>query len=423
MKEQNEKMKTKQWKKEKGITLVVLVITIVILLILAGIAIASLTGDNGLFTRANQARQNTLDAQNAENTALDVYEDRIDEIIGGAEITGVDPEVTNPAGAIPTGATVIQGDASEGIVIRDEKGNEWVWVEVPKTTDVYSTTTLSSIIDEDNITDEQCTTIYNDLAEYAKAYRQDGYEDTFYSIDQHGFKDTIEYNEAKNNMLRSVYKNGGFWIGRYEVGIENNYRSLGTDRYVEHPIEEIPVIKVNAYPYNYVRCNQAQILCHQLSTGGKTSSLMFGIQWDLTCKFLETIGGLSQEEIKGGDEVGSTNWGNYSNSSIILTRGKYNINPVVSTSQWTDITKGTKTSRTLLTTGASEDTNKMNIYDFAGNIWEWTLETNITNVDDICVVRGGNYANDGSSSPVYTRYSDPTTYSYSAIGFRASLWD
>ena len=38
-------------RKNKGITLIALVITIVILLILAGIAIAALTGDNGLFSR------------------------------------------------------------------------------------------------------------------------------------------------------------------------------------------------------------------------------------------------------------------------------------------------------------------------------------------------------------------------------------
>ena len=228
---------------------------------------------------------------------------------------------------MPAGATVIQGDANKGIVIRDENGNEWVWVEVPRTTDVYSTTTLSSITDVDNITDEQCTIIYNDLATYAGAYRQDGFEDTFYSTEQHGFSGPEEYNKAKNNMLRSVYKNGGFWIGRYEVGIENTYRNYGDDYYTEHPITETPVIKANAYPYNYVTCRQAQELSTRLSTGGKTSSLMFGIQWNLTCKFLEIKGGLTQAELKGGDGVGSTNWGKLYNSTILLSQGKYNTSP------------------------------------------------------------------------------------------------
>lgn len=42
-------------KKEKGITLIALVITIIVLLILAGVTIATLTGDNGILTRAAEA--------------------------------------------------------------------------------------------------------------------------------------------------------------------------------------------------------------------------------------------------------------------------------------------------------------------------------------------------------------------------------
>ena len=45
-------------KNKKGITLIALVITIIILLILGGIAIATLTGENGLFARAKQAKEN-----------------------------------------------------------------------------------------------------------------------------------------------------------------------------------------------------------------------------------------------------------------------------------------------------------------------------------------------------------------------------
>ena len=80
---------------------------------------------------------------------------------------------------MPTGATVIQGNASEGIVIRDENGNEWVWVEVPRTAEVYSTAGVD--LDVDNITDEQCSIIYEDLDNYASAYRDSNYSDTFYS--------------------------------------------------------------------------------------------------------------------------------------------------------------------------------------------------------------------------------------------------
>ena len=189
---------------------------------------------------------------------------------------------------------------ADGLVIIDKNGNEWVWIEVPKS------------ITESATTDEE---IKNALINYVSEYRTN-YSDTWY--EGCGLEEQ-EYYETYSKMLQSIKSNGGFYIGRYEVGIENNYRNYGSDYYTEHPITEVPVIKANAYPYNYVTCSQAQILSKQLSIGGKRSSLMFGIQWDLTCKFLET-NGLTQEEIKGGDGIGSTNWGNYKNSSIILTR-------------------------------------------------------------------------------------------------------
>ena len=48
-----------QQKKEKGITLIALVITIIVLLILAGVTIATLTGDNGILTKTNEAKEST----------------------------------------------------------------------------------------------------------------------------------------------------------------------------------------------------------------------------------------------------------------------------------------------------------------------------------------------------------------------------
>ena len=42
---------------QRGITLIALVITIIILLILSGITIATLTGENGLFARAKEAKE------------------------------------------------------------------------------------------------------------------------------------------------------------------------------------------------------------------------------------------------------------------------------------------------------------------------------------------------------------------------------
>ena len=52
-------MKTKELKRNKGITLIALVITIIVLLILAGVTIATLTGENGILTKASEASEKT----------------------------------------------------------------------------------------------------------------------------------------------------------------------------------------------------------------------------------------------------------------------------------------------------------------------------------------------------------------------------
>ena len=56
--------------REKGITLIALVITIIILLILASVTVATLTGDNGIITKAMEARQKTEEAELDEQLKL-----------------------------------------------------------------------------------------------------------------------------------------------------------------------------------------------------------------------------------------------------------------------------------------------------------------------------------------------------------------
>ena len=64
-------MKTK-FKNAKGITLIALVITIIVLLILAGVTIATLTGDNGILTQAGKAKDKTTEAESIERVQVEV---------------------------------------------------------------------------------------------------------------------------------------------------------------------------------------------------------------------------------------------------------------------------------------------------------------------------------------------------------------
>ena len=63
-------MKVKERKKQKGITLIALVITIIVLLILAGVSIATLTGQNGILSQANKAKEQTEIAKEKEAISL-----------------------------------------------------------------------------------------------------------------------------------------------------------------------------------------------------------------------------------------------------------------------------------------------------------------------------------------------------------------
>ena len=63
----------------RGITLIALIITIIVLLILAGVSIAMLTGDNGILTQAQNARNRTEEAQDVEKIKLAVSEAQIGE--------------------------------------------------------------------------------------------------------------------------------------------------------------------------------------------------------------------------------------------------------------------------------------------------------------------------------------------------------
>ena len=62
-------------KNTKGITLITLVVTIIVLLILAGVSISMLTGQNGILTQAQKAKEETEKAAKEEELKLNSIED------------------------------------------------------------------------------------------------------------------------------------------------------------------------------------------------------------------------------------------------------------------------------------------------------------------------------------------------------------
>ena len=329
------------------------------------------------------------------------------EETNGGETTAISGKTT--AGSyLPKGFTQVKGtNLANGLTIQDSTGNQYVWVEVPKTEEVYSTAGLNI----KDFTEEEYAAIETNLHTYTNDYRSGtSYKDEYYSDATTGLT-SEKYYELKKKMLKSVYTNGGFYIGKYEAGIEEKPKTSYTSNLTQRP-----VIKQNAYPYNYVTCSQAQTLANSMESGNYTSSLMFGVQWDLVLKYLETKG-TAQAYLK----TNSTNWGNYNNNLWEITNENSKYAPYGS--EWTSGTRGKKESNEtiLLSTGASDTFSKQGIYDLAGNVWEWTLEKTSYSYRP-CAGRGGNYYYNGDDYPAAYRYYDTTTSYYGSIGFRVSLF-
>ena len=383
-----------------------------------------LTGQNGILNRASEAKEKTETANIDEQRKLAQA-----EALMNTEKTTY-KGVTLPEGFAPT---KIDGEDSidDGLVITDGYGNEYVWVEVPKTTEVYPTAGLSIT----NFTDDEYKKIEDDLHTYTRVYRNGtSYRDIWYDAkdDQKEanksdwYQSESEYNTTKQKMLKSVYQNGGFWVGRYEAGIETNRTSSGT-------ATTTPLSKRNLYPYNNVTRTQAKKLAEQVKAGSYTSSLMFGVQWDLVMKFIEEKT-VAKAKVENAEEVrtkiarelndDSTNIGNYNNNLWTITneKAKYSIDYGMSFQIFKKTYSKKLNSAVLLTTGADRTFSLMNIYDIAGNVKIWTLEK--TSIDDnyLCTPRGGGYCNNGYDLSASSRGGADTSYSDSHIGFRVSIY-
>ena len=423
-------------KKNKGITLVALVVTIVVLLILAGVSINLVLGNNGIIAKAKDAETKSAEASENDLKGMNSLIEQMESALNGSGNGGKTEPETVPY--LPSDDFHYDTSTSvdTGLVIKDVNGNEYVWVVVPRTTAVYKTTGLGKT----TFTDADYTSIENDLKEYTKTYRGSTsfITDTWYADDKNeGWLSETEYKTLKNSMLKSVYENGGFYVGRYEAGIRTNRTSIEAQVNGKYPVPTTaPVTKADAYPYTYVTRTQAQNLASNVNSGTKTSSLMFGVQWDLVLAFMsKDTAKITSTDVLTKD---STTIGNYYNSTFQLSQtGKYatysnwKLSPTwnpstTATTSFVDSSRNKLvqpgTDGILVTTGTSEKNKVMNIYDIAGNVWEWTLEKT-SHASNLCAERGGGLYYTGSkNNPAADRGNNNTTGTFLSDGFRLSLW-
>ena len=366
-----------------------MVVTIVVLLILAGVSISLILDNNGIIQKGKDARREYGQAKENEQKRLFDLSDMIDDVTseqtlkvnvntkatGNGTINGEKGNFNNPTipkGYIPIDeGQAIWGDGSSapsqnsidhGLVIKDDKNNEWVWIPVDSTT-LTTMYEISTKEDGENlcgntgvttnkysksriISKKPRTTPGTTTAPY---YREpdlvvgmdgEGYdiEDIYYKtiLGETGTKEQLAqlFVNEYNKMIYSIEKYEGFYIGRYELSKEG----VQKDKEV--------LIKTNWYDL-YKKCKE-------LNASNKVETRMiWGCQWDVTCNFIANKG--DKKSI-----TDSSSWGNYKNTSVKSDDGT------------TELKKSG--THSVLNTGITKFTMANNIYDFAGNCWEWTQE-------------------------------------------------
>ena len=358
------------------------------LLILAGIAINLTIGHNGLFSRAQNAANTWRQAEANEQAEMKNFEDLYDETVndlglnGGSgnkkplgEITGNETEktdTTDKAGnriVVPAGFKVVNPEAivNEGIVIEDVSannsntvGNQFVWIPC-------------EIETEENKNDRK-------LKYDRYAFTRDEWVDTQTKSNEQDadgsykilFPGEYYCHEAMPEAERaSIQANGGYYIGRYEVGCE-------TERTGHTATTEIAKVKAGLNVYAAVTKNEAKLLAEGMYEG--KSRLCSSYAWDTALQFIG---------------------------------GTYGINST-----------GDNYTLDVENTGYHAEKN---IYDMGGNILEWTTET-CSDTDYPGIWRGGSCCFDNSVIAAGSRLptSEESYYfngSYIVlVGFRSTLY-
>ena len=135
--------------------------------------------------------------------------------------------------------------------------------------------------------------------------------------------------------------------------------------------------------------------------------MIWGIQWDETLKWLIDTGEKTYAEV-GKD---SKSWGNYYNNSFT-----YYTNTSKSTA-----TKSA-TSITRIPSGAYEGANANNVFDLAGNVFDWTLESDGSGTGNYRCLRGGGCGDYGHNYPAASRGGNYPYNSGDFVGLRCALY-
>ena len=412
MKNENTSLNIRKLKKQvKGITLIALVVTIIVLLILAGIALNLTIGQNGIFSRAQTAANTWRNAESNEQLAMGELEDWMDGYMngnGGNQGGGdQDDEVIVDTVKIPKGFYYVGGAKDTGLIISDNPADENKysssnWTDQANIPSGLNAETGINNVQIEPIEGNQFVWVPVEKPDLFQRY--DGYWNNGSGTTLQGVKDmcqepasnaasweTTEY-EA---MQTSVINNKGFYVARYEAS-EGTGESTGKvqSKAGAMPWVDIPwgtsMTEIGTTGAVYRAQNMYNDSEHAV-----TSTLIYGVQWDAIMNWIDS---------NYSKENGTCN------SFVSNSTGQGNYNEDENTNSW---------KNNLTSCGSSDDYRVKNIYNLAGNVFEWTMEAFSTVAR---IFRGGAFHGSGSSIPASCRSTYRPDDLADRIGFRVALY-
>ena len=398
----------KKQEKNTGITLIALVITIIVLLILAGVSIATLTGENGILTRAQEAKEKTEQAQRDEEAQLADLEDYINGTIiseeGYDEQTGVN-KPNLKSGMIP----VYYDEANKVWKKADEnnKDNQWYDYDNKKWANIVTVADTDKDLREAKVGTEipmdKITTFFVWIPRYAYSITS-GYQQgngatgsidiTFLkgntNIGTDGNTYETNYDESKLNpgdttpkIVHPGFTLGnsqitGMWVAKFEAsGTTSDGTAVGnsTDASSYKPIKPDDTTYVRILPskisWRDITIGESEYRSMQMSSNqekyGWTSSvnshLIKNDEWGAVAYLCYSKYG-SVPKTNGSESYNSTGKYYYNmytgaGSKSATDEGRYE--------NFTEGTYGYNTANGVL---ASTTGNVYGIYDMAGGAWE-----------------------------------------------------